>query len=281
MDYRGLKEDRKHEDGSLPIRCYRYICPPGGIPMHCHWHAELEFFLLEQGEASVQCGNRFFTPKPGSLLFFGSGELHSAAAERQEEIRLRSVVFHPDFLSDGGLIRAKYINPLLTGKLRIPPMPAHGEDLLSDFNALFDALERKEPGYEFLVKSLLSHMFYLLSPQFLPTDSEGRDLSSESVKLVMEYIQKNFESRLTTDSLASVCNMSRGHFCRTFKKYTARTPVEYINSVRISRAMELLSSTDMKILDVALETGFHSQSYFIEVFRENTGLSPAAFRKSL
>ena len=80
--------------------------------------------------------------------------------------------------------------------------------------------------------------------------------------------------------LCGIATMSEGHFCRTFKEYTLKTPVEYINSLRVARAMELLNSTDMKIVDVAMETGFNNQSYFIGVFSKFVGTTPAKFRKT-
>ena len=58
-----------------------------------------------------------------------------------------------------------------------------------------------------------------------------------------------------------------------------KTPVQYINTVRLTRAMELLRKTDRKVLDVAIDSGFNSQSYFIEVFRENVGITPAYYRQ--
>lgn len=66
--------------------------------------------------------------------------------------------------------------------------------------------------------------------------------------------------------------MSSGHFCRLFKKYTFKTPVQYINGVRLSAATDLLLESDRKVLDVAFDTGFNSLSYFIGVFKQSMGL---------
>ena len=73
--------------------------------------------------------------------------------------------------------------------------------------------------------------------------------------------------------------MSDGHFCRMFKKYTFKTPVQYMNSVRLSAAMDLLTRTDRKVLDIALDTGFNSLSYFIGVFKQGLGCTPTQFRR--
>ena len=64
-----------------------------------------------------------------------------------------------------------------------------------------------------------------------------------------------------------------------FKKYTFKTPVQYMNSVRLSAAMDLLTRTDRKVLDIALDTGFNSLSYFIGVFKQGLGCTPTQFRR--
>ena len=52
-----------------------------------------------------------------------------------------------------------------------------------------------------------------------------------------------------------------------------------MNSVRLSAAMDLLTRTDRKVLDIALDTGFNSLSYFIGVFKQGLGCTPTQFRR--
>ncbi|WP_335582160.1 helix-turn-helix transcriptional regulator [Paenibacillus yonginensis] len=60
---------------------------------------------------------------------------------------------------------------------------------------------------------------------------------------------------------------------------TGQTPVDYINSYRIRQAAGMLSQTERKISDIALEVGFDNISYFIRVFRKMMKCSPSAFRR--
>ena len=75
--------------------------------------------------------------------------------------------------------------------------------------------------------------------------------------------------------------MSEGHFCRVFKQYTLKTPVQFINGVRLSHALELLTATNLRVLDIAMDCGFNSMSYFIEVFRTEYDATPLQYRKKL
>ena len=81
--------------------------------------------------------------------------------------------------------------------------------------------------------------------------------------------------------LAQAAGMSEGHFCRVFKQYTLKTPVQFINGVRLSHALELLTATNLRVLDIAMDCGFNSMSYFIEVFRTEYDATPLQYRKKL
>jgi len=55
--------------------------------------------------------------------------------------------------------------------------------------------------------------------------------------------------------------------------------VQFINSVRLSHAADQLSNTNRRVLDIAMDCGFNSVSYFIEVFRASFGVTPSKYRK--
>lgn len=280
MNYNELKEIRKHGDDMMPIRNYDYFAPLGINPMHCHWHDEMELFKLVKGKLKIQCGDKFFFAVPGSLMFFNSGEIHAAEPTTDEPIDFRSIVFHPDMLCDRDLIRAKYITPVLKGRMILPTDLSYDSEIVGTFDRLFGVLDVKEFGYELEVKSLLFHIFARLSKNVkieeVPVHTSA---SAQSIKKVIEFINDNYPTPITIEQLSAISNMSQGHFCRLFKQITLKTPVQYINNVRISKAVELLISSDRKVLDIALDTGFNSLSYFIGVFKESVGITPTKFRR--
>lgn len=73
--------------------------------------------------------------------------------------------------------------------------------------------------------------------------------------------------------------MSREYFSRVFKEQTRQTPFEYLTNYRISRAMELLESSDMSITEIAGKCGFAQTGYFSVKFSEIAGCTPSAYRK--
>ena len=76
-------------------------------------------------------------------------------------------------------------------------------------------------------------------------------------------------------------HMSDCWFNRPFKKVTKVTPIQYIISLRITSAINLLENTNHNINQIASMVGYDDEYYFSRLFKKNTGLSPTAYRKKL
>lgn len=75
-------------------------------------------------------------------------------------------------------------------------------------------------------------------------------------------------------------NVSQNHLIRLFRQQVNMTPLEYVNKLRVEKAMHLLSHTDTNILNIALMCGFGSVSTFYEAFKKQMRLTPNEYRKS-
>ncbi|MEG1427503.1 MAG: AraC family transcriptional regulator [Oscillospiraceae bacterium] len=280
MNYCDLKEIRQHGDEMMPI-CGYEISPQSGLrSLSCHWHQEMELFKLERGRMKIQCGDHFMFGEAGSIFFFNSGEIHAGEPEDDQEIVYRAVVFNPEFLCGSDVIRSKYIGPIIAGRLQLPVIMDFSQEISENFEELFRLLEEKDFGYELIVKSTLLKIMAagIRCSEVMPLPMVG-NVAADSIKSAINFIQENHQRPITIEELSALCNMSQGHFCRLFKQYTLKTPIQYINNVRISKAIELLISGNRKILDIALDTGFNGLSYFIGVFKESVGCTPTKFRK--
>ncbi len=86
---------------------------------------------------------------------------------------------------------------------------------------------------------------------------------------------------LNIDSLASALGLGRSQFYRKIKALTNYSPVELLRKMRLTKAREMLSSTDKTISEIAYEVGFSAPAYFTRVFRETYGESPSELRARL
>ena len=92
-----------------------------------------------------------------------------------------------------------------------------------------------------------------------------------------EYLRQD----LSLYNVASHVNVSPNHFSTIFSQKTGETFIEYLTSVRIAKAKQLLQNNKMKCSDIAFEVGYSDPHYFSFIFKKNTGVSPRVFRASV
>ncbi len=96
---------------------------------------------------------------------------------------------------------------------------------------------------------------------------------------VIRFVEKNFAETISMVEMARLVSMSTTHFNRRFQQLLHMSPTQYLRSVRIQTARQLLTSTSHSLAQIACDTGFTDQSHFTKRFRETTGLTPEAYRK--
>ena len=100
----------------------------------------------------------------------------------------------------------------------------------------------------------------------------------EPIKKAQEYIENNFEEKITIDQLASMFAVGRRNMERRFKKATANTVTEYIQRVKIEAAKKNLEKGRKNINEVMYEVGYSDTKAFRTIFKRITGLSPINYR---
>ena len=108
-----------------------------------------------------------------------------------------------------------------------------------------------------------------------------RGLLTWQVRRVTAYMNEQLDQDIGLDELAGLLNLSRSHFCTAFRLATGHTPFEWLISLRIDRARQLLADPRLRVTDIALAVGYKTPSAFAASFRKVAGLTPSEFRRSL
>ena len=106
----------------------------------------------------------------------------------------------------------------------------------------------------------------------------SRPHSDGRIRQAEQYLQKHFDCGVSIDALAAEMGMSPRTLIRHFKAATGRLPGEYIQTLRMSAAKELLESGNVPIQNVCEKIGYEDVAYFRNLFKRHTGMTPAAYR---
>ncbi|MDE6905976.1 MAG: AraC family transcriptional regulator [Lachnospiraceae bacterium] len=281
------KEDAKHGETFFPVQKYMTHLDREYPVVTTHWHEEAELTMLTKGNCLYQVDLVDYKVKEGDILFVPPLFLHAISVEAEEEILSETYVFHMNFLGGNAtdICSTRYLTPVMNQEFSMPCLitkehPAYVslEKIFRQITSLYD---QEVFGYELALKSLfLQAMFLLLQYSRKNVSSDAR-ASSEKLKNVLDYIERHYGEAISVSDLASLCYFSEYHFMRFFKKHMSMTCVEYVNNLRLEKAVELFEQGETSILEVSLSVGFRNLSYFHRAFKKKYHMTPLSFIKEL
>lgn len=254
-----------------------------------HWHDEFEFGYIFRGSMLYKTDRNEFILQEGDGIFINSGVLHYLhPMTHSAGTGLRSQFFDRTFLagSSGSIFDIKYIAPVLEQKT-LDAVPFYRSDAQS-CAVLEKMLEcekmgmEKRPFFELRLRSLFSELWETIYSRAMEK-KDVRDgynpAENERIKKLLTYIQEHYSEKLTVAQLGREVHVSERECYRLFQNILGITPGEFIISLRLQKAQELLRFSDKSILEIALETGFGTSSYFCKTFREHHHMTPNQYRK--
>ena len=96
---------------------------------------------------------------------------------------------------------------------------------------------------------------------------------------IKEGFDTNYNLTFSLDELANEYQINKYRICRDFKKYFAATPIQYLNAVRLEAAKILLKASTLSVNEISYQVGFENANYFIQLFKKDSGTTPAVYRK--
>lgn len=245
-----------------------------------HKHSDYsELVVTVAGSAVHNLGTESTIIRKGDVFVVGSSVPHGFSEAVGFEIFC--ILFDPDFFfsQDCDIRSSESFRSFFLGdgrKFNLPP----GEfikicEMLKTVKNEFDSIQS---GRQTLLSSYFTALCVTLSRLYASRES-AENRSADSIFAAAEFIEQNFTEKLTLDSIAEVSHYSARHFVRIFSDTYHQTPQEYILSLRLKRACELLSEGELSVGQTAQESGFSDGNYFCRVFRKAMGISPGEYRK--
>ncbi len=238
------------------------------------WHESMEIKYIVSGSLSINFGTHILKAEEGDIVVINPYEYHANLFESDSCVEYHllcidlSRIFNDATLKHGlfssenltvkfnNLIKNDYLIRKYADELFLA-LPK--EDLLLSLGAFFSFFSVLKSYAHNKTKSV--------------TNSKV-SRHKEIMNIALSYMHSHFNEQIKLKTIAEKCFMSESHFCRVFKELTKETPISYINSLRINKALFLLESSDLLIRQIAEEVGFSEEAYFCRCFKKALGVSP-------
>ncbi len=257
---------------------------------HLHFHNYMEFGYCHDGSGTLRIRTDDLSFQTDDFTFIARNIPHTTWSSSGSKSKWSYVYADLTALFDAFAPASAYpISQMIdtintTGLLHKKEYPV----IAFYMDRIIDELTRERTHYQLSVRSLFLALLIELYRYCLETGINSVRKSSVSqdqnhtlaIVPALEYIKSNYMNQFSMESLADLCGLSPTHFRRVFNNTMGGSPLEYLNSVRITRACQLLRSTEDSILNISESVGFHSISSFNRHFDHLVNMSPRQYRKA-
>ena len=221
----------------------------------------------------VTKGTFYLRNKSGTELVANAGTIIYLPADVEYES-------HWDASTKGGYISFAFLLTDLDGEhlnLAEEAIIA-AKDKKGDIKTLFENAHcyymQHEKFVSLKLKSLFYRIIYVVFRQ-LDHKSYKEEETAREIYKAMIYLDDNYMSKVTTEELASMCNLSAATFRRYFKEYNNTSPLKYKNHLRMLHAQDMLRSGFYTASEVSQLVGCSDLSHFNKLYRSEFGANPS------
>lgn len=248
-----------------------------------HYHPEFEINFIQNGKGVKRVvGDNIEEIDNIELVLIGPNLYHGWELNKctNKQIHEITIQFHND-LFDDSLLSRRIMSPIKDMFNR----SIHGilfskkisEEL---FPRLIKISKLDGMDYFLEITSILYDLANSRNQRLLSTFTVDYDTFDDydKMKLVYDYVQKNFAEKITLEEVSSVASMTSISFNRFIKKRTGKTFVNYINDIRIGYAARWLVEKDLSISEIAFKSGFNNIANFNRSFKAIKKRTPSQYR---
>ena len=239
-----------------------------------HTHHFTELFYVTRGNGKFLVEDDSFSVKANDLIIVNPNVTHT-------ELGIPGTTFVYVVLGIQGL----QFQPSESGQhfnYNKYNLSSYEKELQFCLHALINELRSKEDYYEAVCQNLYEILIYYI---FRKTKTELSIASSKKTtkecRFIEEYIDEHYTEDITLQTLSDLTFMNKYYLVHAFKNYKGTSPINYLIDKRIEESQHLLANTNYPVSKISDQIGFSSQSYFSQVFRKRTGLTPNQYRKSI
>ena len=246
-----------------------------------HFHRSYEIYYLLENDIHYYINNKVYHLTPGTVIVVPPNTIHTTRVLNQQD-RKRILINLPlryvdSFLKD---------DPDLLKKLHTPPFNTTGEEkekIEGLFFAILKEFNQVAPR-KILIKSLLGQLLVELGEisqkNFKSYISDCDDAPTKRMLEIIDYINLHYREKITLDTLSETFFLNPSYISRSFKDKFNFSFSDYLRTVRVKEACQLLESSSLKLDKIAESTGFNDSSDLCRTFKSVMGTTPSKYKWS-
>ena len=238
-----------------------------------HWHEHIELHYMMEGKTLLNLNQREIRAEKGNLVVANSNEIHAGYCDGSH-MAVMVVIFEMEAFS----------KELADKNVIFQSLIEKDEMIDGIMSSIYREYKGQEIGYHLICKGellkLIAHLVREYTVEFLTErESDRRKKQLERLNLVLDYIQSNYTRQIGNRELADIIHLSEDRFNHLFKDSMGMAPLQYINEVRIKKAMNLLKKKEGTVAEIADSVGFGDYNHFGRQFRRYYGCAPSEILK--
>ncbi len=273
------------ELSGFPFRIYSSV---GEGVIGSGYHPDsMEIIEVVEGSLRVSIGTDSVLAAAGDFLFIPSG-LVFRAETIEGRASLRAMVFDGSIIEenmenfDTEILYMFYVQSRNKITVFTGEHPVY-ETLAYCMNESYDEYVSKDVCYKLPIRANIYLIMTALLRYYCGTKNELDRMVYHNVmrlRPVIEYIAEHCGEKIYIETLSDMITVSPDYFTKMFKDSIGKTPIDYINGIRINKALELLAYSDVQVNEIAERIGFSNPNYFHKIFKQYMDTSPLAYRKT-
>lgn len=270
-----LYEQKIIKDEEFPIQLHINQVSRKRCYFTPHWHEHIELHYVVSGKARFKLNQEEVEACQGDLVIANSNVLHAGYCDgtRMEEM---AMIFEMEVLSKELAEKNVIFSPLVKGD----------EEINRIMMKIYEENENREIGWQLACRGGLLQLFaYLVrhNVEEMLSDSASmkRRKNLERFNTVERYIEEHYTEPISNAQLAQLIHLSEDRFNHLFKESMGMPPLQYINEIRLKKAMHLLKKREFTASEVADAVGFSDYNHFGRMFRRYFGCTPLEAREQI
>ena len=273
---------------STPVEAFDFKSEEMVFPIKPHWHYYCELMYIISGVVSVNCDGKNYNLGNGDIMFIHPRVTHSVSSRFDNDIEFLSVKFDINQLAVANSYAPKLseifrkaqndhyaFSNFSAASFKDVPMEKYFLGCIRETND-------KNYGYDIQCKAYICNILIELIRTWrdngFGTDITEQSSAVSTVQSITEYIAVHSDEQLKVEEIAEKCEMSYSYFAKCFRDFYGQSCKDYIETIRVSKAEDMLLFTNHDLSYISKELGFSDCSHLIKVFKKHKGITPKQFR---